>query len=165
MRVALLQGQLHGQMQEKWVRGHLHDGGLCVCEHSQVLFCICCSLFIQYVKTYICSSLLTPVLTANSGHYLSQIGKTHLCYDRGNHDDLGWRYLFDFLVKVVCFGGGSGQSVNLFDVRPEGMCDIPSVEDRSPPSCSRHTLKRSASGLPLSLSHTQFRLPGFFKPQ
>lgn len=59
MRVALLQGQMQGQMQEKWVRGHLHDGGLCVCEHSQVLFCICSSLFIKYVKTYICSSLLT----------------------------------------------------------------------------------------------------------
>lgn len=51
-----------------------------------------------------------------------------------------------FLARVECFGGFWRRRIraeckSVFEAGPEAKCEIPSVEDKSPPSCPKHALK------------------------
>lgn len=63
---------------------------------------------------------------------------------------LGESIFSTFLARVECFGGFwrriRAECKSVFEARPEAKCEIPSVEDKSPPSCSKHTLKWPAGG-------------------
>lgn len=109
-----------------------------------------CSSSLNPFDTLVRSAAFCSVIKLQSQQGCKCLSKVKClrCYKHENHDNLWLKVSFQLSQRESGFWRRRirAECKSVFEARPEAKCEIPSVEDKSPPSCPKHALKWPAGG-------------------